>query len=451
MTNQRQIVRERVAVARARTLTMKSHDNINKPISTVGLSLLNIFGGLIFGYNTGVIAGVLQVDEWKSMSQIDLGFLTCSILLGAMIGSLAAGIITERLGRRRPLFVVGILTLIGAIGSSLVPTNLWYVSAFRLVLGLGVGASAIICPLYVGEMAPPEKKGQLGTLFQIAITVGILIGDIIGFGFLHVQYNYRWMFGFGALPGILLFGLLFSIPESTVWREKKSAMKNTQLLLNKDPTNDVGIGALLSRKDGRFALFMGCILAINNQLTGINAFMYFSPKIFEKAGISSNNGQMIATISLVAWNAITTFISTLFVDRLGRRKLTLYSSIVMTVSCLLLALMFLLFNGTTLGVLSIILLFVFIAGFESGVGPLFWIMAIEIFPPECKDVGSSLLNALQWIFNIALSFSFLSLVTLIGQSAIFWIFGGIGVVCLIVMYFLLPETNHKDYQEIKNT
>ncbi|GAM22554.1 hypothetical protein SAMD00019534_057290, partial [Acytostelium subglobosum LB1] len=411
-------------------------------LSTSKLALVNTFGGLIFGYNTGVIAGVLNIDPWKSMSDIDRGILTCSILLGAMIGSLLGGLVTERLGRKRPMLMIGALTVIGAIGSALVPANLWYVSLFRLILGLGVGASGIVCPLYVGEMSDPLRKGTLGTIFQIAITIGILIGDCVGFGFIDVKYNYRWMFSFGALPGLLLIGLIFFIPESFAWREKQSAQQNTLLLLHRDSRNE-GIKSLLSKPEGRFALFMGAILAVNNQLTGINAFMYFAPNIFGEAGIESVNGRMIATISLVAWNFITTLTATFFVDRIGRRKLTLYSSTVMTFSCLCLALMFLLLNGTTLGVLSIILLFLFIAGFEAGVGPLFWIMVIEIFPPECKDVGSSLLNALQWSFNIILSFSFLSLVTLIGQSAIFWIFGGIGVVCLIFMYIYLPETKQQ--------
>ncbi|EFA74580.1 hypothetical protein PPL_11548 [Heterostelium album PN500] len=432
--------------------------------------MLSTYPGLVFGYNTGVIAGVLNLNEWKSMNEIDRGTLTCSILLGAMIGSLMGGFVTERLGRKPPLFVVGLLTTAGAIASALVPAELWYVSACRFVLGLGVGASAIICPLYVGEMADPTRKGRLGTIFQIAITIGIFVSDCVGFGFIDVKYNYRWMFAFGALP------------ESHVWQDKKAAQKNTLLLLNvreqeqeqqsnielsklndnnnnnkqliynklqKDTGGSAGIRALLSKSAGRFALFMGAILAVNNQLTGINAFMYFSPSIFEQAGIKNGDGPMIATICLVGWNAITTLISTFLIDKIGRRKLMIYSSIIMTLACLILAILFLTVDGTVLGVTSIILLFIFIAGFEAGAGPLFWIMAIEIFPPECKDIGSSLLNALQWIFNIALSFSFLTLVTLIGQSAIFWIFGGCGVVCLIFMVMYLPETKQvQDYQPI---
>eukprot|EP01133_Synstelium_polycarpum_P003518 gene3518-4021_t len=415
-----------------------------KMISSTRLALVNVFGGLIFGYNTGVIAGVLNLEQWKKLSEIDAGILTCSILVGAALGSIFGGVVTEKLGRKRPMMIIGLLTVAGALASALVPSDpFWYIVASRLVLGLGVGASGIVCPTYVGEMASADRKGTLGTIFQIAITIGIFIGDVIGYSFKNVEYNYRWMFAFGAIPGILLLVLSFMIPESSVWIDKQSSHESSQLMLNKDQSSKVGIGALLSSRMGRFSLFIGCVLAINNQLTGINAFMYFSPSIFETAGITGDNGPMIATMCLVGWNVITTFIATFMINRIGRRRLMLYSSVVMIVSCLGLALLFLLVKGTTLGILSIVLLFVFIAGFEAGAGPLFWMMAIEIFPEEMRDIGSSLLNALQWIFNIALSFSFLSLVKLIGQSAIFWIFGGTGIGCLIIMFFYLPDTQHQ--------
>eukprot|EP01132_Coremiostelium_polycephalum_P005982 gene5982-7453_t len=420
-----------------------------KSLPSFKLSLVNIFGGLVFGYNTGVIAGVLNLPEWKAESDIKSGLLTCSILIGAMVGSLLGGIITEKWGRKIPMLLVSISSIIGAIGSALVPSY-WYIVGMRFVLGLGVGMSAIVCPTYVSEMAIPEKKGSLGTVFQVAITVGIFLGDIAGFALKNVKYDYRWMFGIGCAPGFFLLGLIPLIPESFKWKEKKLIKESTFLLLNND-SNNFGIKSLLSKPIGRFALFIGCILAINNQLTGINAFMFFSPSIFETAGISGGSGSMIATICLVGWNVITTLISTFLIDRLGRRKLMLFGSLVMTISCIALAILFLTIKGTALGVLSIVLLFIFIAGFEAGAGPLFWIMVIEIFPEEMRDIGSSILNAIQWIFNIALSFSFLQLVTLIGQSAIFWIFGGIGLGTIRLRFCRNEKTtdsNHAEFQKL---
>ncbi|EGG25387.1 hypothetical protein DFA_03636 [Cavenderia fasciculata] len=413
--------------------------NSNSELSSLRLSNINIHGGLIFGYNTGVIAAVLTVKEWSGMNEIDKGFLTCSILLGAMIGSLLAGFVTERVGRKKPMYILAVLSIVGALGSAFVPHGLWIVIPFRLILGIAVGSSGIVCPLYVGEMASPERKGTLGTVFQIAITVGILVGDVIGFSLKNVVYSYRIMFGLGAIPGVFLIATLFFVPESNVWIEKRNTQRNTLLLLNKDETGGMGIKLLLSKPAGRFALFIGSILAINNQLTGINAFMYFSPSIFQQAGISGN-GITIATICLVGWNVISTLAATFLIDRIGRKKLMVISTVGMSISCLTLALLFTLVKGTVLGYLSVVLLFVFVFAFELGAGPLFWILVIEIFPEEMKDLGSSLLNALQWIFNIALSFSFLWLVSLIGQAAIFWIFGGIGIFCLVLVSIYLPDT-----------
>ncbi|KAF2072894.1 hypothetical protein CYY_005789 [Polysphondylium violaceum] len=408
------------------------------------LTLVNICGGLTFGYNTGVIAGVLNLDQWKSESEVDRGLLTCSILIGAMFGSIIGGIVIERLGRKLPILFVAVLTIIGALGSSFVPP-LWPLLIFRVILGLGVGICGVVCPTYVSEMATPEKKGSLGTLFQIAITVGIFVSDVLGFAFKSAIYNYRWMFGFGAIPGALLLITYFFVPESSKWIQKKSQQRNSFLLVNsKNSRNEMGLKVLLSKSIGRFSLFIGVVLAINNQLTGINAFMFFSPSIFESAGITNGNSPMIATIFLVGWNVITTLISTFLIDRIGRRKLMLIGTLVMSTSCIILAILNLLIKGTALGVMSIILLFIFIAGFEASAGPLFWILVIEIFPVEMREIGSSILNAIQWIFNITLSFSFLSLVSLIGQSAIFFIFGGFGVLCLIFMYIYLPETKQDD-------
>ncbi|KYQ93740.1 hypothetical protein DLAC_05129 [Tieghemostelium lacteum] len=418
-------------------MNINSKENDHR-ISILGLSLVNVFGGLIFGYNTGVIAGVLNLPEFKSYSDINKGILTCSLLIGAMVGSLVAGYVLDKLGRKRPMAIFAIVSIVGSVGSSFVPTHLWYMVPFRFILGLSVGVCAVVCPNYVGEMSPPERKGTLGTLFQIAITVGILIGDIVGFALQHVKYDYRLMFGLGFIPGLCLFLLVPNIPESTKWKNQKE--QETTLLLKDKQIKSLGIREIISSPIGRFSMFIGLILAINNQLTGINSFIYFSPSIFEEAGISSGNGAMLATIGLMAWNVITTFIATFLIDRIGRRKLMIYGSLIMTISCLVIAILFLTIKGTALGVLSIILLFMFIMGFEAGAGPLFWILVIEIFPEDMRDTGSSVLNAIQWIFNITLSFSFLQLVNLIGQSSVFFVFFAIGVFCLVTIILKLPET-----------
>jgi len=185
---------------------------------------------------------------------------------------------------------------------------------------------------------------------------------------------------------------------------------------------------------------IGELLAIAQQLTGINAFMYYAPFIFESAGL---NNPIIPTIGLGAWNFVTTFVSTFLVDYLGRRPLLLFGTATMAVSCVGLALTYQLLSGTALGVLAIVLLLVFIAGFEAGEGPLFWVVCTEMFHPDDQGRGLSVLNASTWTFNLILTFGFLPLKELIGSAGVFWIFGGIGVVCVALMIAYLPETKRK--------
>ncbi|EGC33888.1 hypothetical protein DICPUDRAFT_35993 [Dictyostelium purpureum] len=412
----------------------------SKPWLVVTQSCL---GGLIFGYATGIIVGALDPITAKfGISTPIKGVVVCSILLGAMIGSFAGGFVADKFGRKPLLLFTAITTIGGALGSGF-GTNIPTICALRFIHGLGVGSSSSVCPLMVSEMVPLEKKGIYGSFFQISITVGILIANILA---LAIKGQWKLMFCLGAIPGALLFVVWCFIAESPVYLSKKRAAQTASPRTNSpqlvEPTQQQSGNkfTVLFQKDTRKPMLLGILLAVLAQLTGINAFMYFSTTIFKDAGINSGDDPQIAAIILQVWNVLTTLIAIFLVDRLGRRILLFTGSGVMTVCDLLIALFFVTLSGAAKGWTSIVFLFIFVAAFEASIGTLFWFVINEILPEKSKSIGAPVINAFQWTFNLILSFFFLVVVEKLGQSTMFWIFGGIGLACTVLLYFNLPRS-----------
>jgi len=401
---------------------------------------INFFGGFLFGYDTGIIApGLDPLSKEFHIDQSDLkkGIVTSAILLGAMIGCLGAGIIADKIGRRKAVWILSILTTLGTVASAFSP-NYIVLTVLRIIQGVGVGLTAVTCPLYVSEMAPLERSGLLGTFFQIAITLGIFGAYIAGYALESVKYNWRIMFGIGAVPSLLLLLVsVVSMPESNEWLRKK---ENMQGLLQNDGEISEPKGSLFARKNLRL-LFLGFMLSFTSQFTGINTIIYYAPQTFKSAGFVSSEGSLLATMGVGGWNCITTIIAAVIVDRFGRRLLFLISLGFMVVSTLLLALDYQFFENTkTLGILAMIGLFVFIAAFEAGPGCLFWVIVNELYPSDIRAVASSIINMLQWLFNLIISLSFLVMVKSIGLPATYFFFTGVGLFGLIIFIFMLPET-----------
>lgn len=405
------------------------------------LAAVNIMGGLNFGYNTGVIAGILTIwedlgKEWH-LSEAMQGIVTASILIGALVGSMIGGPIADHFGRKKAVLLLAIITLTGAPFLAAAP-NVWVVIGARAFLGLAVGMSGVICPMYVSESAPPESKGQLGILFQVAITVGILHAYLFNYALKNIKYNWRVMFGCGAYPGLFLLAVWAVMPESPVWSLRRGVNNNETASLLKTNETEPPLGARLGIFIRSRALYIGLVLAVAQQLTGINAFMYYAGKVFGSAGISNPN---YPTIGLGAWNAVSTLVGIPLVDRLGRRPLLVAGTLIMTVACFGLGVVYKYTHGDAKGYLAIGLLFIFVLAFEIGDGPLFWIVAHELFTPEIKTVGASTLNAAQWLFNIALTLGFPTVDKLIGSN-VFYIFGLMGAIATIVLVIFLPETRN---------
>eukprot|EP01096_Ripella_sp_DP13-Kostka_P014852 TRINITY_DN6801_c1_g1_i2.p1 TRINITY_DN6801_c1_g1~~TRINITY_DN6801_c1_g1_i2.p1 ORF type:complete len:465 (+),score=214.90 TRINITY_DN6801_c1_g1_i2:31-1395(+) len=407
--------------------------------------LVCAFGGLLFGYNTAVIAGALPLlieDFYGKLTPAKQGVLTCSILLGATIGSTFGSIIASTIGKPKTILIIGLATLIGAVGLAATP-YLWVMVLFRELLGLGVGIASVICGTFAADYSPPKLRGLITASFQVSITLGILISYIIGIIFQDVSGGYHYMFGLGALPGI---GLICVVPFCNLQPLEDSpinvGMNNTKTdEETEEDYNQRNSGLTVYVQMFRRAqkgVFLGVVLSTALQFTGINAIMYYGPSVFAAAGLST--GALTATTIIGFWNFLSTFPALILVVRVSRRVLLLSTLLVMAVTCFLLGLDYLFFADTSFGgIFSIILLLFYISAFEAGIGSLFWVVMTEFFPSEYKDSGASLMNIIQWTLNIVLSASFPSLVSLFGTGPLFIFFSLVGFVAIGIFFFYLPR------------
>jgi len=420
------------------------------------LAGVNLMGGCIFGYNTGVIAGIVGDKgifntlggQW-TLSETMTGIVTASILIGALFGSMIGGPIADKFGRKAALLVLSLVVIISAPLLA-IADSLTHVIIARGCLGLGVGMAGVVCTMYVSETAPVERKGSLGILFQLAICIGIFIGYVSNYALLNVDNNWRFMFLLGATPAIILAIIGVLIPESPVWMKSNYEGSDERASLVR--TNEYGTKHSLGKTTeisrplsgcqrlGLFirskALGIGLVLAVAQQLTGVNAFFFYAGNIFSSAGITNAT---YPTMGLGAWNVLSTCVAVPLVDRFGRRPLLIVGTSIMTVACFGLGLSYQFLSGSALGACAIVLLLTFVLAFEIGDGPLFWIVAHELFTPETKTIGASTLNAAQWLFNIMLTLGFPIVKREIDQ-VVFYIFGALGALCTIAMVMFLPET-----------
>mmetsp|Transcript_1665 Transcript_1665/g.5912 ORF Transcript_1665/g.5912 Transcript_1665/m.5912 type:complete len:491 (+) Transcript_1665:41-1513(+) len=453
-------------------------DGVNGPDVAMGdvrlsiiLLAVNAAGGGVFGYSTGIIAGALPAME-DDFSQVGnsptvQGVVTCSILLGALIGAVFGSAIAEIIGKRRAVMLTGVVAVVSGLGSALSP---WLVAIilFRELQGIAVGLSSVVCPTYVAELAPARFRGSLGVSFQLSITLGIFLSYLISLAFISVPGDFRWMFGLSVVPGIAMMAIFFFMPKPP--SERHGAAR--QMLA--DDREDLGLashasdeeddssddGQVEEKKPNAYVLlfkkypkptFVALMLAVGLQLTGINAVLYYAPVIFTNAGFTGETASLWATAAIGGWNFLCTFIAVFLVDRLGRRPLLLTGLVAMTISLVLLGFTFEFLTGTASLVCSLLLIMLFIIGFEAGIGSLFWALLTEIFADEVREAGATLMNVIQWTFNILLSVSFPALIALLSQAVVFWIFALVAVVVLVVLFVMLKETKAVESNETVQT
>jgi len=442
--------------------------------STLLLVLVIAFlAGALFGYDQGVISGALAgLQRALSLTPFEVEVVTSWVTLGALAGSLAAGELADRLGRRRALLAAALLFAAGAAIEAFAPSVTVLVLG-RLAVGFGVGVAAVAAPLYAAELAPANKRGRFISSYQLAITVGIFLSYLID-QMLAEDESWRGMLGASAVPAILLVFALIGATESPRWLlrqgrrdEARASLARTQPAA--DAAQEIAqIEAALGTEPAsaswrdvfdrawRRPLAIGLGLAVFQQVTGINAIIYYADRIFAAAGFVTAHAQTVATTwAIGAVNVVATFIAIACIDRAGRRPLLIAGFAGMFVSLAVVALAFLALErdaagaSSTLGLVTLAALVVFIVSFAFSLGPVTWTVINEIFPGPIRGRAVAVATAVNWGAAFFVSQFFLTLVEVIGEPLTFGLFAACCVAGALWVWRNVPETRGKSLEEIE--
>ncbi|OKJ68721.1 sugar porter family MFS transporter [Streptomyces sp. CB02460] len=429
-------------------------------------------GGFLFGFDTGVVSGaLLYIKKDFQLSSFEQGSVVSVLLIGAVIGATSAGGFADRVGRRKALGLIGLVFVVGTVIASL-SNGYPMLMAGRVVLGLSVGAASATVPVYLSEIAPTRIRGRLLTMNQLMITVGILVAYLVNLAFASSE-RWRAMFAVGLVPAVLMIAAtLWLLPESPQWLvthgREDVARKGIAALTDEETADELlrrarervdaerekqrrreaeggGGSRRLFAPDVRPALVVGLTLAAVQQFAGINTIIYYAPTIIQQTGLNASNS-IFYSVFIGLINLVMTLVAIKLVDRAGRRPMVLVSLGLMAVSIFMLGLAFVVDMGS---VLTLTFMVIYIASFAGGLGPVFWTLIGEIFPPSVRAEGSSLSTAVNWISNFLVSLAFLPLAGLIGQGETFWIFAAICVLAFLFVSRYLPETRGRDAGQIQ--
>jgi MFS transporter, SP family, galactose:H+ symporter len=435
-----------------------------------------VFAGGLFGYDQGVISGALPgIKSTFSLSLFMVQVVTSWVTLGALVGSLIAGALGDGFGRKRTLLFAGGLFVLGAIAQWLAPGAAVLVAG-RFVVGTAVGVAAVAAPLYAAELAPARFRGRFISSYQLAITIGIFLAYLVN-GALSAEGNWRLMLGAAAIPGLALFLIALLAPESPRWlmmkhrrTEAAAVVHQVQPEIDSAPQLDEIDAALLQDKQAapwgeifyrewRRPLVVALGLAIFQQITGINAIIYYANQIFASAGFATEEARAtVTTWAIGGVNVAATLIAIAFIDRVGRRLLLLAGLIGMGVSLAVVGIAFRYIapegaatssGPTTAGIVTVVALVVFITSFAFSLGPVVWTVINEVFPARVRGRGVALATAVNWGSAYLVSQFFLSLVDAIGSSLTFFMFAFFCAAGWIWVYRIVPETKLQSLEEIQ--
>ncbi|HEY6533327.1 MAG TPA: sugar porter family MFS transporter [Acidimicrobiales bacterium] len=453
--------------------------------SSVGFWMLMVgvvimLAGLLFGYDQGVISGAIEgiktdFDLSTTMTEV----VTSWVTLGALFGALLAGMLADRIGRRRTVLFAAALFTVGALIEAFAPGTAVLVIG-RLTVGFGVGVASVAAPLYAAEQAPSHLRGRFVSTYQLAITIGIFVAYLVDQALTNGS-SWRMMLGVSAVPGVLLLIAMAPMPESTRWlvgagRRKEAAAGLAKLrpdvdvestlvtieeAVREEDADRASWGEVFS-KSLRKPLTVGIGLAIFQQITGINAIIYYADEIFAEAGFSTPADQAAATTWAIGGvNVLATFIAVAYVDRFGRRPLLFAGLIGMAASLTTVGIAFQFMDSadtsgagtggpTTAGIVTLVALVVFIASFAFSLGPVTWTVISEIFPSRVRGRAIAVATAVNWGAAFLVSQFFLTLIDAIGSSATFWMFAAFSVIAYVWIWRKVPETKGKSLEEIQD-
>ncbi len=422
-------------------------------------------GGLLFGFDTGVISGALLfIAKEYALSPFMQGVVTTAVLIGAVGGAAFGGGLTDRFGRKPIIIAMAALFAVGSLLSA-AATGVSMLFFARLVLGVAIGTASMLTPLYLSEMAPKEKRGAIVSLNQLCITLGILISYLVDFGFADVAGTWRWMLGVGAVPGVLLgVGMVF-LPESPRWLAARGRFDAAEGVLRTmrglddveaemsglrhdvgTEKGDLSLSALFSAPAARLPLIVGIGLAVLQQVTGINTVIYYAPSIFQKAGLTS---PLLPTIGIGVVNVLMTVVALLLLDQAGRRKLLLCGLGVMLL-CLVVITVALSLGSADAGAITAVALAAYVGGFAIGLGPIFWLLIAEIFPLAYRGRGMSVASMANWGSNLVVALFFPNLVELLTLGGAFALFAVLTLAAVAFAWKFVPETNGRSLEEIES-
>ncbi len=459
------------------------------------IATIAAFGGLLFGFDTGVISGALLLikkdpalvlNGMEQLSERTQEWIVSITVLGAAAGAIGSGKITDILGRKKVLIITAFIFAVGSIGLAAANTVTLLI-VWRLVVGLAIGVASYTVPLYISELSPTHVRGALVSINQLAITVGIFASYLVDLGFATHHEGWRWMFLVGLVPSLILGIGMFFLPDSPRWlmtyRGEDKARKvldkvgesNKEEVIEKIKSNinaesKQGSINIFKTKWVLPALIIGIGIMLFQQFIGINTMIYYSPTIFEMAGFGANSTNavydaILASLPIGAVNVLFTIISIYLIDRWGRKPLLYLGLVGMIIAMIALGISFTFHDaiGTALKWVSFVSMIIYIPFFAISLGPIAWLLISEVFPTKIRGVGMSIATMVNWLSNFLIANTFLSLGrittgemphpsgtgTLVNPGGAFFIYAAIGILGVIFVYSYIPETKGHSLEEIE--
>lgn len=439
------------------------------------LTIISTLGGLLFGYDTGVISGaLLYMHKDLNLSSVGEATVVSALLFpGAAVGALLGGRLSDALGRKRTLLVCAGLFLIGALGCATAPDVEVMVLA-RIILGFGVGAAAVTCPLYLAEMAPAERRGRMVTINELMIVTGQMLAFAINALLDHLIDDprvWRYMLAVAVVPAILLFVGMFALPDSPRWYATRGRLADTRRVLelsrppaeadaeykiiaehaSRDVAEDKGAAVrdLKAFPWMRRLLWIGCGLAVVQQATGINTVNYYAPTILEQSGLGVS-ASLVATIAIGVTSVVMTIVGIILLGFVNRRRMLLTGFTGVAASQAALALVFLLPQSTVRSYIILTVMIVFVAFVQCFIGTCVWLLLSEIFPMTIRGFAMGIAVFVLWTTNALISFVFPILNSALGSTGTFAVFVVINIASVVFVQRYVPETKGRALEELED-
>ncbi len=428
------------------------------------VSITAALGGLLFGFDTAIISGSISfIHAYFNLSSYTEGWAVSSILIGCAIGAVIAGSLSDHFGRKKVLILCALLFALTGVGTGL-SNELYVFVCFRIAGGIAVGAAAMVAPMYIAETVPASWRGKLVSIYQLAIVTGILLAYMAGYLLTDIgENNWRWMFASQAFPSLLFFASLLLVPETPRWLVRKGRSDEAKQLLIKVGGTAYGNAEMASIEESfhaeskgkisdlflpRFShiVWTGVVIAIFQQITGINAILYYAPEIIKKTGINVKDA-MMQTIGIGVAMFLFTLVAIWLIDKTGRRLLLLWGCLVMAVSLVGIAACF---HYQYFGSYVVLLfMMLYIAGFSASLGAVTWVILSEIFPNSIRGMALSFCTLILWLSDFLVSLLFPIMNENFSVPVTLTIFAILCVIYFIYILFKVPETKGKTLEELE--